>query len=56
MTPIIFAWSWVDAWPEYTLNGEPFWSLINPAIWDRYVTVQATGSIEVTMAELCGYF
>jgi hypothetical protein len=46
-----FSWIWVNAWPEYKLDGKPFFSLINPAIWDR-VTESRSGEIEVTEEEL----
>lgn len=53
MQKVIFSWSWVDAWPEYQLDGKPFWALINPAIWER-VTESRSGEIEVTTDELLG--
>lgn len=48
-----FSWVWVNAWPEYKLDGEPFSALINPAIWKR-VTESHSGEIEVTEYELFG--
>jgi hypothetical protein len=55
MKKVIFAWQWVGTWPEYTLDGEPFWALINPRIWDRHVSSNKSGSIEITMDELFEY-
>jgi hypothetical protein len=53
MTKHKFSWVWVNAWPEYKLDGKPFFALINPAIWDR-VTESRSGDIEVTEEELFG--
>ena len=55
MQKVIFSWSWVDAWPEYQLDGKPFWALINPVIWERYVAEYKSGSIEITMDYLLDY-
>jgi hypothetical protein len=49
-----FTCRWVGAWPEYKLDGKPFFALINPAIWDRYVTEASSGEIELTEEELFG--
>jgi hypothetical protein len=49
-----FTWRWVGAWLEYKLDGKPFFALINPVIWDRYVTEASSGEIELTEEELFG--
>jgi hypothetical protein len=50
-----FAWRWQGAILAYTLDGKPFWALINPRIWDKYVTESPEGSIEITKEELLSY-
>jgi hypothetical protein len=48
-----FTWEWFNGWPKYTLDGKPFWALINPRIWAR-VTDAHRGEIEITEDELLG--
>jgi hypothetical protein len=54
MTKHKLSWRWVNAWPKYQLDGKEFFALINPVIWDRYVTESRSGEIEITEKELFG--